>query len=205
LCVFSPIVACAAQLYRRRQWSAAGLRVCELVIFGSVAFQLIPVQVADTSRFAAAGDVGRANATPMFFFLTWVFLILVYGMFIPSTLRRTAAITGAAPRVPFLVAYFQPQPNDHVFRAVALAPVAPGLRMGYGAVLCAVGGPHTVNALRRRGFDALRYGQYRLKRKLGQGGMGQVCLADHALLKRPSAIKLIRPGVDADPAALDRF
>jgi serine/threonine-protein kinase len=36
-------------------------------------------------------------------------------------------------------------------------------------------------------------GQYRLRKKLGQGGMGEVYLAEHQLLKRPCAIKRIHP------------
>ena len=50
-----------------------------------------------------------------------------------------------------------------------------------------------------------RFGPYRLKEKLGVGGMGKVYEAEHTLLKRPCAIKFIRPGRDADEAALDRF
>jgi serine/threonine protein kinase len=48
-------------------------------------------------------------------------------------------------------------------------------------------------------------GQYVLKEKLGGGGMGQVYLAEHRLLKRASAIKLIRPEVARDPGMLSRF
>jgi serine/threonine protein kinase len=48
-------------------------------------------------------------------------------------------------------------------------------------------------------------GQYRLKRRIGAGGMAEVYLAEHQLLKRPCAVKLIRPGVGTDPRALKRF
>src|SRR5262245_11789827 len=72
---------------------------------------------------------------------------------------------------------------------------------------CVVGawGVHTINRLRREAFEARQLGQYRLKRLLGAGGMGEVYLAEHQLMKRPCAIKLIKPGSAADPKALARF
>ena len=38
-----------------------------------------------------------------------------------------------------------------------------------------------------------RIGPYKLEAMIGEGGMGQVFLASHDLLKRPTAIKLLRP------------
>src|SRR5262249_21840423 len=46
---------------------------------------------------------------------------------------------------------------------------------------------------------------YLLKERLGAGGMGEVYLAEHRLLKRPCAVKLIRPERARDPQLLQRF
>jgi serine/threonine-protein kinase len=52
--------------------------------------------------------------------------------------------------------------------------------------------------------EARRLGQYVLEKKIGEGGMGQVYRARHGLMRRPSAIKLLR-GEQASEVQLRRF
>jgi serine/threonine protein kinase len=48
-------------------------------------------------------------------------------------------------------------------------------------------------------------GAYRVLRKIGQGGMGAVYLAEHTLLGRKAAIKVLLPSVSASEDAVERF
>src|SRR5262245_2149234 len=48
-------------------------------------------------------------------------------------------------------------------------------------------------------------GKFKVLRKLGQGGMGQVYLAEQVSLKRSVALKVLRPELAASPPALARF
>lgn len=58
--------------------------------------------------------------------------------------------------------------------------------------------------LRRQSYDARRIGQYRIHEHLGRGAMGEVMRATHALLKRPTAIKMLRPELTGE-TSLRRF
>jgi serine/threonine-protein kinase len=77
--------------------------------------------------------------------------------------------------------------------------------------MLAIGGSVTVyatyiiNALRVEVFEYRQLNQYQLKDRIGAGGMGVVYLAEHQLLKRPCAIKLISPDRAGDPKTLARF
>jgi len=73
------------------------------------------------------------------------------------------------------------------------------------SVVTAVVGVRTIGSLRREAFVARQLGQYHLREKLGSGGMGDVYLAEHQMMKRPCAIKLIRPERAGDPRVLARF
>ena len=47
--------------------------------------------------------------------------------------------------------------------------------------------------------------RYHIQKKLGEGGMGQVYLAEHVKMGRRCAIKIMTPGMMSDPDAISRF
>jgi serine/threonine-protein kinase len=82
----------------------------------------------------------------------------------------------------------------------------------YGlVVVVAFVGARVVYRLGRAVREAQELGSYRLVELLGQGGMGEVWRAEHRMLARPAAIKLVRPemlgggGEEGRRLALSRF
>jgi serine/threonine-protein kinase len=61
-----------------------------------------------------------------------------------------------------------------------------------------------IHNLRREIRQAMQLGQYTLEKKLGEGGMGMVYRASHAMMRRPTAVKLL-PLEKAGEASLVRF
>ena len=47
--------------------------------------------------------------------------------------------------------------------------------------------------------------KYRVLKRLGEGGMGQVYLAEHVVIGRRSALKVMHPDMAGDPQAISRF
>ena len=72
------------------------------------------------------------------------------------------------------------------------------------AVFVAALNSRQLYGLRQRIREVGRLGQYTLEEKIGEGGMGVVYRATHAMLRRPAAIKLLLAG-RADEKDLARF
>jgi eukaryotic-like serine/threonine-protein kinase len=69
-------------------------------------------------------------------------------------------------------------------------------------VIMAYVGARVVYTLGKEVSRARELGSYRLVQRLGVGGMGEVWKADHRLLARPAAIKLIRPSASDETGAI---
>jgi serine/threonine-protein kinase len=200
----------SALLWSRRPLAMRSLRILELTIFGMIAaffawLQFDTYHDGAVLRSVVLGQegivfrlVGSAAS------LRWFLLIVLYGTFIPNTWRRCAAVVGslAAFPVALMVAgsLLDAATGPYVLSALPETIILMAI-----AVAIAVFGSHKIRELHEKAHEAERIGQYRLKEVLGFGGMGAVYLAEHVLLRRPCAIKLIRPDQAGDPRTLIRF
>jgi eukaryotic-like serine/threonine-protein kinase len=135
---------------------------------------------------------------------TYVFM--ARAVLLPSSGRRTAWL-GALTLLPAgLVA------TDLRIEAFARAPrVEDWLIQGWlvmrnlaVTVFLASLTSRVIYGLRRQVKESAQIGQYRLREKLGQGGMGAVYRATHAFLRRDAALKVLLPE-RVSPAASSRF
>jgi serine/threonine-protein kinase len=186
------------------------------------------VEVSQFAMIALAGGVGRfgvlyadpaASPDPRYHDLLYrfdavvsnyplVFAVILYGVLIPNTRRRSLLGVGLLVLVPVSATALAAALNPAV--RPALPEVLPGSIVPlFMAGVIAVFSASRANALQRQAFEAVReakqLGAYTLKKKLGEGGMGEVWLAEHRLLKRPCAMKFIRAELAANPDTARRF
>ncbi len=104
-----------------------------------------------------------------------------------------AALYAGLRAVPAFVVLPLPEPAWVSPLAIALVTVAVAARTS-----------RTLHGLEERVRDAEQMGSYRLIEKIGEGGMGTVWRAEHAHLRRPTAVKLM--AIDhLDEASARRF
>ncbi len=198
-------IACFGLLHSVRARTLGRLRSLELFLLGILGLQATVLQITGMQTAGASHDPVEATSTMMFAFMTWIVVSLLYGIFIPNTWRRAALIVIPATAIPLVTTLLLYALDAQVAAVTDLRWMITSSLLAAVAAAAALFGTYTVNPLHTAVFKAKKFGQYRLRQKLGSGGMGEVYLADHQLLKRPSAIKLIRPGHDTDLRALARF
>ena len=179
------------------------LRLAELIVFGGSAAFFAIVSYSTLVDGAEHGYV--ASTAPM-----WMTLIFTYALFIPNTWQRAALVIGSMTATAVALLIFVRFTNEGLRTLISddsymKQGVIDNMLVLVLSTLIAVWGVYTINSLRREAFEARQLGQYQLRRLLGSGGMGDVYLAEHLLLKRPCAIKVIRPDRAGDAGALARF
>jgi hypothetical protein len=130
---------------------------------------------------------------------------------VPSSVRRTVWITVLAV-VPLLALYvfeWLPVAADRAMREAIGGYQRGSLVVNVliwwtlVTIVC-VSISRIIHNLRREVRQAMRLGQYTLEKKLGEGGMGMVYRASHAMMRRPTAVKLL-PLEKMGQASLARF
>ena len=174
------------------------LRLSEAVIFGAPIVFFLVVEYYSCLLSCREGyfifESGR-----------WLLLMFTYAIFIPSSWQRAAVVTGLMAVAPLAIlsAFYIMHPEF-----AGLVSLYESIRIPLVMFVSAVAGTfgvYTIGTLRREAYEAKKLGQYQLRRRIGAGGMGEVYLAEHEMMKRPCVIKLIRSDKAGDPKTLARF
>lgn len=135
--------------------------------------------------------------------LTWVpVVVIMFPLIMPGPPRRmlAASVTAAGMSPLALVLLDVTGKVTTDADAYATACISSAIAVAFAYV-----GTRVVWGLGRQVTTARELGSYRLEQLLGRGGMGEVWRAQHRMLARPAAVKLIRPvllgGAEADVLA----
>ena len=174
------------------RWVDAGALIVTCLLFAVMAADIAQLHLAVGADPTQALLVGQ---------LACMSTILTRAVAVPSTPVRTfwLSLTALVPQA------------GYAARVLLSAPVLillPGTetvaQMAFGNVFnivawCGVAvavstvGSRIIFGLRTEADKVRRLGQYALEEKIGEGGMGIVYRASHAMLRRPTAIKLLPP------------
>jgi eukaryotic-like serine/threonine-protein kinase len=151
--------------------------------------------------FLMLGDLGTISGV-FENLIGFICILLLRSLIVPSTVKRTllCGVLMCGPTILGVVF------GRHRFDDQSLSWIT---MMGFSvnwstiALIFSCVASATLYGLRREVRDARRLGQYTLGEKLGEGGMGVVYRASHAMLRRPTAIKLLADGGDASLARFE--
>jgi serine/threonine-protein kinase len=198
----------AVLCFSRVRLTPLAVKAIELGLFGGLTVLLCLTQYFLNLELIARGHLLGAVSYTKNGIIQLSVLMVLYGMLIPNTAKSAATVVlsmalALATTFAILVGHEATGPiYDQLNRA---EPLADDLVYILAVASLSIYGAHILNGLRTELHGARKFGQYQLGEKIGTGGMGEVFLAEHQLLKRPCALKLIRRTSNSDPVALARF
>lgn len=168
------------------------LRALELLVFGVPALVIAYVHFTRlhttpaTSTAEAAALVGEI-------LIPWLLFMQVYGISIPNRSWRAVLVISCLGAIPLAALVVEANQNEFMHTALLVENRLSAILIWIGiAIATASYGAWRLGNLSREAAEARQIEMYVLRQLLGRGGMGEVYLAEHKLLKRPAAIKLIR-------------
>jgi serine/threonine-protein kinase len=188
-------IAVGGLTYARRFTPQAAVPVAAVFLVASC-YGIAFAQYHDlTSGMAYRGEFGG-------FGLSWVApWVLLFTVAVPAPPRRALiSAIGAVTSVPVVFALERWWGLNTV--VISGPEFFFALVFPYAFIVLMAGiGSRVIYRLGVAVREARDLGSYRLVERLGEGGMGEVWRAEHRLLARPAAIKLIRPGMLGDVSA----
>jgi eukaryotic-like serine/threonine-protein kinase len=150
--------------------------------------------------FLMLGDLGTISGV-FENLIGFISILFFRSLIVPSTVRRTllCGVLMCGPTI-LGIALGPHRFDDQTLSWVTV--IGFSINWSFIALIFSGVASAVLYGLRREVRDARRLGQYTLGEKLGQGGMGVVYRASHAMLRRPTAIKLLSEG---GGASLTRF
>jgi serine/threonine-protein kinase len=188
-----------------RNWRAIPIEIAAIAASLALCFVIHRTRLSDAAKLNAglgymllnAAGIATLNAVAYLpprlgeIHISWItVLILVYSMIAPATPRRMLlGSLGAAIMDPlaFGTAYLAGLPTPPLIIVLVLA------WPNFACAVIAMLPSRVLQRIGRRLHEAQELGSYQLIEQLGSGGMGEVWRAEHRLLARQAAIKLLRP------------
>jgi serine/threonine-protein kinase len=134
--------------------------------------------------------------------------VVSHAVIVPGSGSRALWLSSLACVPPVIAGYFIAAAMPAaVLRQIPFLPVVSALYLFlWGMVTVAISRltARIIYGLAQKVRDATQLGQYTIEEKIGEGGMGTVYRARHALLRRPTAIKLL-PKARAGEQSVQRF